>query len=112
MKNEVYSLFVVGPESAAEVMSSALLGDVDAQFSAGLMFAEGRGVLKDLVQSFFWLTRAFERGDEDAGRLRDMIAAQMLPAQLLQAEKLLQLEAEVASQLATEIPSEDREIRH
>jgi len=64
-------------ETVADVLEHALAGDVDAQFAAGMIYAEGRGVDVDLVQAFYWLTQAIEQGDEDAGNLRLMVGADM-----------------------------------
>mgnify|MGYP001554150131 FL=1 len=46
------------PEAAARWIAEAERGDMDAQYAAGLVYAEGRGVDPDLVQAYFWLTRA------------------------------------------------------
>ena len=54
------------PEVAARLIAAAEEGDMDAQYAAGLVYAEGRGVEPDLVQSYFWLTRAMEQGDVEA----------------------------------------------
>ena len=57
-----------GPRSveAARLIAAAERGDMDAQYAAGLVYAEGRGVPQDAVQSYYWLTRAVEL--TEAGR--------------------------------------------
>ena len=79
------------PELAARLIAEAECGDVDAQYAAGLVYAEGRGVEPDLVQSYFWLTRALEQGDADAERLRRYVAAQMDDAAFADARRLVRL---------------------
>lgn len=83
------SLLRNDPEAAAQVLEHALAGNIDAQFAAGLIYAEGRGVPIDLVQSFFWLTQAVEKGDAEAERLRNVVGSQMSDAEYSQARKLL-----------------------
>lgn len=65
------------PEAAAELEVQAELGDMDAQYAMGLIYAEGRGVRQDDAQAFLWLTLAGEQGDGDALTLRDVIGANM-----------------------------------
>lgn len=64
-------------EAISDVLEHALAGDVDAQFAAGMIYAEGRGVDVDRVQAFYWLTQAIEQGDEDAGNFRLLVGADM-----------------------------------
>lgn len=54
------------PDKAAELIAQAERGDMDAQYAAGLIYAEGRGVAIDLVQAYYWLTSAIAQGDSDA----------------------------------------------
>lgn len=65
------------PEAAAELEVQAELGDKDAQYAMGLIYAEGRGVRQDDARAFLWLTLAGEQGDRDALSLRDVIGASM-----------------------------------
>ena len=86
------------PEAAARLIAEAEQGDVDAQYAAGLIYAEGRGVEIDLVQAYFWLTRAIDQGDGDAELLRRMVAMQMDDPQFDDARRLVELvrQAEVS----------------
>lgn len=68
------------PEAAAELEAQAGLGDRDAQYAMGLIYAEGRGVEQDDARAFMWLTLAGEQGDRDAYSLRDVIGANMSAA--------------------------------
>ena len=47
---------------------SAENGDVDAQFSLGLIYFEGDGIPKNLEKAAYWFTKAAEQGDDDAKR--------------------------------------------
>jgi len=54
-----------------------------AQAKLGLVYREGRGVLQDYVQAHMWYNLAAARNQEDATELRDSLAEQMTPAQIL-----------------------------
>ena len=88
------------PELAARLIAEAEAGDMDAQYAAGLIYAEGRGVQQDAVQSYYWLTRALKQGDADAERLRCHVAAQMSEAEFSQARRLVRLTMVAGSQIA------------
>ena len=79
------------PGVAARLIAEAEAGDMDAQYAAGLVYAEGRGVEPDLVQSYFWLTRAVQQGDADAGKLRRYVASQMSEVEFSDAKRLVRL---------------------
>jgi TPR repeat protein len=89
------------PELAARVIAEAEAGDMDAQYAAGLVYAEGRGVEPDLVQSYFWLTRALEQGDADAEKLRRYVASQMSEAQFADGRRLVRLAGQLTAAPAT-----------
>lgn len=82
------------PEMAARLIAEAEQGDMDAQYAAGLIYAEGRGVEPDPVQAYFWLTRAVEQGDSDAETLRRIVASQMSDAQFAAARRLVTVAAQ------------------
>lgn len=86
------------PAVAARLIAEAEAGDMDAQYAAGLVYAEGRGVEPDLVQSYFWLTRAMQQGDVDAEKLRRYVASQMSESEFSEAKRLVRLAGQVASQ--------------
>ena len=89
------------PEAAARLIAEAERGDMDAQYAAGLVYAEGRGVDPDLVQAYFWLTRAVEQGDADAERLRRYVAAQMTDSEFADARRLLKSARAAAMSVAS-----------
>ncbi len=63
-------------------------GDADAQFNIGLMYDNGRGVTQDYVQAHMWYNLAAARSDKMAKESRDILAKQMTPAQIAEAQKL------------------------
>lgn len=65
------------PHEAKKLLRDAEKGDVDAQYAAGLIYAEGRGVEQNDALSYFWLTLAHEQGDEDATLLLTVVAVNM-----------------------------------
>ena len=83
------SLWRNDPALAAKLVEQASQGDMDAQYAAGLIYAEGRGVAVDLVQAYYWLTLAAEQGDADAVQLRQHIGAGMSDAEFDAARHLL-----------------------
>lgn len=89
------SLLRNDPAVAARLIKAAEAGDLDAQFAAGLIYAEGRGVEPDLVQAYYWLSLAVERGDVDAERLRCHVARDLSDEEFALARRLVRLAAEV-----------------
>lgn len=81
------------PQAAARLLAQAEDGDIDAQYAAGLIYAEGRGVAIDLVQSYFWLSKAIAQGDGDAELLRRQVAVQMSDAEFAAARRLIEAAA-------------------
>ena len=88
------------PELAARLIAEAEAGDMDAQYAAGLIYAEGRGVEQDAVQAYYWLTRALSQGDTDAEVLRYRVAAEMSEEEFNEARRLVRLAEASASQIS------------
>jgi TPR repeat protein len=63
-------------------------GHVDAQNNLGLMYITGQGVVQDYKQAYVWLNLAAAQGDEDAIEGRDIIAKELTPQQLSEAQEL------------------------
>jgi TPR repeat protein len=79
----------------AAVLSSAELGDATAQYSLGLMYDSGRGVLQDYVLAHKWYNLAasrFASWEADIGasaaKNRDRLTLRMTPAQIAEAQKM------------------------
>ena len=85
----VLSLLRNDPKVAAEMLAAAEKGDVDAQYGMGLIYAEGRGVVPDLVSSYYWLCRAIAQGDAGAKTLLRVVAIPMSQQQVEEARQLL-----------------------
>lgn len=83
------------PALAARMIEAAAQGDVDAQFAAGLIYAEGRGVVPDLVQAYYWFTCAMQQGDADAERMRRYVASEMDDDAFESARRLVRAAASV-----------------
>lgn len=96
------------PDMAARLIAEAEGGDMDAQYAAGLIYAEGRGVEMDLVQAYFWLTRAIDQGDADAEKLRRFVARDMSDEAFSEARRLVRLSAESGALHG----ATDRPVRH
>jgi TPR repeat protein len=79
----------------AAILSSAEQGDATAQYSLGLMYDSGRGVLQDYVLAHKWYNLAasrFASWEADIGisaaRNRDRLTTRMTPAQIAEAQKM------------------------
>lgn len=81
------ALYRNDPEFARAIEENALQGDKNAQYALGLIYAEGRGVKYNPVESYAWLTAAAMQGDKDALLLRSMIAGIMSEDSIEEAEE-------------------------
>ena len=54
--------FVIESDETGAVVGSLGQGNADAQFSLGVLYAEGRGVPQDYVEAARWFRRAAEQG--------------------------------------------------
>tara|TARA_B110000467_G_C17974099_1_gene291720 strand:+ start:100 stop:438 length:339 start_codon:yes stop_codon:yes gene_type:complete len=72
-----------------DTLASAEQGDVNAQFSLGVMYENGRGVPQNNVRAYVWWSVSAAQGDESARTNRDIIAKSLTPAQLAQAQDLV-----------------------
>ena len=63
-------------------------GNATAQFTLGLMYALGQGVLKDSVLAYMWLNIAGANGNASARKLRDSFERDMTRAEVSRATEL------------------------
>ena len=77
-----------GAAARRRMQNLAERGDSAAQREVGRLFLAGKHVPHDVVAAHMWLSLAAARGDEDARRLRDRVAAGMDSAQLDAARRL------------------------
>ena len=67
---------------------AAVQGDDQAQYNLGRLYSKGYGVPKDYVQAYMWWTLAASNGHENATNGRDIVAQEMTPEQIAEAQKL------------------------
>ena len=63
-------------------------GDAEAQFNLGAMYAYGQGLAHYLVSALMWFNLAAGQGTERAVRAGELIAKDLTPAQIAQAQEL------------------------
>ena len=72
----------------AEWRKKAETGDANAQFNLGVMYDNGMGVPKDLVQAHVWLNIAGAKGHEIAKKNLEIAEKEMTSEQKAEAMKL------------------------
>ncbi len=81
-----------GPQDHAEAVKwyrlAAEQGLADAQFNLGTMYEYGDGVPQDYAWAHLWYDLAAAQGLEVARENRDIVAKQMTPAQIAEAQKM------------------------
>ena len=79
-------------EAAKWYSRAAVQGDGWAQFELGMLYNKGEGVVRDLVQSYMWLTLSASQAvgdDRDfKARMRDALASKMTPEQVAAAQEM------------------------
>ena len=75
-------------EAAKWYRKAAEQGSVDAQYNLGAMYAQGQGVRQDFVQAHIQFSLAAAAGSEGAQKNRDMVANNMTPDQIVEAQRL------------------------
>ena len=63
-------------------------GNALAQTNLGLMYGRGKGVIQDNVYAHMWGNIAASNGYEDGGKVRDLVAKDMIPSQLEKSQDL------------------------
>jgi len=71
----------------SELRRAAEQGDARAQYNLALMYDEGEGVPKNLVDAYFWFNLAAAQGIEDGKRNRDISEKQMTREQIAEAQR-------------------------
>ena len=67
---------------------AARQGHGKAQVNLGYMYGTGGGVPQDYIEAYAWYSIAAAAGDETARANRDIVAAEMSPNQIDEAQKL------------------------
>ena len=81
-------------------------GQPSAQFNLAQALVEGKAAPKDLVEAYKWYHLAADRGDRDAGRMRNALGVELSPEEVAEALKRAR---EFKSQLHAEM-TEKREL--
>jgi uncharacterized protein len=63
-------------------------GLAEAQYNLGVMYANGEGVPQDYAAAQMWFNLAAGSRNRNAMKARDIVAAQLTPAQIAEAQKL------------------------
>ena len=63
-------------------------GLAEAQYNLGVMYANGEGVPQDYAAAQMWFNLAVASRNRNAMKARDIVAAQLTPAQIAEAQKL------------------------
>jgi uncharacterized protein len=63
-------------------------GLAQAQYNLGVMYANGEGVAQDYAAAHMWFNLAAASRNKNAMKARDIVAAQLTPAQIDEAQKL------------------------
>ena len=78
-------------ESAQQYMSVAESGDVQAQFTLALMYANGHGGLdKDYLLAHKWATMAAMNGNVESAMLAELLIPQMTHQEIQLSRKMIQ----------------------
>ena len=88
----MYSLGLGVPQDSQEAVKwyrrAAEQGYAHGQFSLGVMYYFGEGVPKDHILSYKWLNLSAAQGNKNAAELRDVLATEIKPSQIQEAQKL------------------------
>ncbi|TAK39744.1 MAG: hypothetical protein EPO29_10595 [Betaproteobacteria bacterium] len=77
-------------KSATDDRARALQGDPAAQLKLGEMYENGRGVPQNNFQAYYWYSAAVRGGNTGARVKKEQMAARLQPAEIQQAEKLVE----------------------
>ena len=65
-------------------------GEAISQFNLGFMYHQGHGAPQDYIQAHMWYNLSAAQSITNAAKNRDLIAKDMTPAQIAEAQKLAQ----------------------
>lgn len=74
-------------ESARWYQMAAEQGDALAQSLLGIMYYGGLGIRQDYVMAYMWSNIAHANGSESGSLIRSMVAAEMYPPDILEAQR-------------------------
>lgn len=76
-----------GSQSYYWFNQAASKGHVRAQYNLGVMYAQGDGIVQNLVEAYIWFNLASAQKMEGAQEARDMVAASLTPSALMKAQE-------------------------
>lgn len=79
------------PEYYREIKLLAQQGNKNAQYALGLIYAEGRGVTQNEIESYYWLTHAKNQDDKDAELLLQIVQQSMTLDEIRFADQQIKL---------------------
>ena len=92
MMGAMYSEGLGVPQDYGEALkwsrNAADQGDAFAQYNLGQMYRKGQGVTQDYVQAHMWYNLSAAKDDKIGKNNRDLLAKQMTPAQIAEAQRL------------------------
>jgi localization factor PodJL len=68
---------------------AAAHGLADSQFNLGILAEHGLGAPKNLTEAYKWFALAAKAGDQEAAKRRDVVKAELAPAELQAAEQAI-----------------------
>lgn len=66
---------------------AASKGHMKAQYNLGVMYAQGDGVVQNLIEAYIWFNLASAQRMDGAGQARDMVATSLTPDALMKAQE-------------------------
>ena len=69
---------------------AAEAGIVEAQNNLGFMYSKGHGISKDIIAAYMWFSLAAAQGYENAAVACKVLALDMLPEEIIEAESKAQ----------------------
>ena len=75
-------------EAVKWIRKAAEQGFAEAQNNLGVRYYKGQGVLKDDVNAYAWFNVGSANGSDKASKNRDLIAKEMTPEQIAEAQEL------------------------
>jgi TPR repeat protein len=78
------------PKAETDDRSRALQGDPAAQYRLGEQYENGRGVSQNNFQAYYWYSAAVRGGNTAARVKKEEMAARLQPAEIQQADKLVE----------------------
>jgi TPR repeat protein len=83
--------------SLAALRAAAQQGQADAQYELGILYEFGYNFPDHAIDAYVWYSRAADQGNAAAAKRRDLLKAQLSPAELQRAQREAQTPASTSS---------------